>query len=433
MAIQFRGPVEFWKETAAVTVGATVAGAVVGVGAMIVGIGAPIAAAAGAGTLLGGSIAAALVHDTPAATTFATDKPWLRGIVGAVGGAVAALAFAALSWRLDLGLGGVVAAGSLGGLALGVLLGGDGTKSRLSQAAGLLGATVVGAVGAVGLENAASFAVSEGASPLFTSTALAGFLGLWITAGAGLRRLQEQQDPIVERANTLLETVVEPVRTKVLEALSTWSEIGEGVTKDPSMSPSSADETRRQAALLVEHILETAESWSQIHTDLRSPRVKNIGEKLKDLETRLAATDDEVTRGHLGRAQAALLAQKSAVDGLKINMGRAEAAIDAQLALMERLRLAVAQHRVSDRERFNVELTAVAEQAGRLSDDIEALSAAIAEAESLSDRRTLADLERDARKAMGSLAHLTNMSEQRDVDEPNKRDAVVVESVDAQR
>jgi hypothetical protein len=88
---------------------------------------------------------------------------------------------------------------------------------------------------------------------------------------------------------------------------------------------------------------------------------------------------------------------------LKINMGRAEAAIDAQLALMERLRLAVAQHRVSDRERFTVELTAVAEQAGRLSDDLETLSMAIAEAESLSDRRTLADLERDARRSMAAV------------------------------
>ncbi|HEY1097785.1 MAG TPA: hypothetical protein VGF99_02610 [Myxococcota bacterium] len=408
MAIQFRDPAGFWKETAAVTGGATAAGAAVGLATIVAGIGAPIAVVAGGAALLGGSVGAALVHDTPAATTVGRDRPVVRGVVGLVGGTLSALGFAALSWQLGLGTGGTLLAGALGGLALGTLLGGDGVKHRWSQFAGLLGATVVGAVGALGLDNAARFVTSEGGSPLLSSTVLAGFLGLWITAGAGLRRLQPQIDPIIERANTLLETIVEPVRTKILEALATWSEIGDGVNKDASMSPSSADETRKQAALLVEHILETGESWSQIHTDLKSPRVKTVDDKLKDLEARLAATDDDVTRGHLTRAQAALLAQKSAVDGLKINMGRAEAAIDAQLALMERLRLAVAQHRVSDRERFNVELTAVAEQAGRLSDDIEALSLAIAEAETLADRRALADLERDARKAMGSLAHLTS-------------------------
>ena len=170
-----------------------------------------------------------------------------------------------------------------------------------------------------------------------------------------------------------------------------------------SMSSSSREETLKQAELLMTHLLETGTTWGQIHSDLRSPKVKAVDDKLKDLEARLVATSDEVTRGHLGRALAALMAQRSAVDGLKINLGRAEAAIDAQLALLERLRLAVAQHRVSDRERFTVELTAVAEQAGRLSDDLETMSKAIAEAESLSDRRTLADLERDARRSMAAV------------------------------
>lgn len=400
MPIQFKDPAAFSKEIGAVTAGAAVAGAAVGVAGLL---GAPMEAAAGAAALFGGSVAAALVHETPAATTFGEGKPVLRGIVGAIGGAVAGLGFAALSWRLNLGLGGVVGAGALGGLALGTILGGDGVKHRASQLAGLVGATVVGAVGAAGLENAARFAASEGAPLALTTTTLAGMMGLWIAAGAGLRRLQPKADPLTEKANDLLETLAEPVRAKVLEGLATWSEIGQGIAKDASMSASSADETRKQAEHLVTHVLETATTWGQIHSDLLSPKVKAVDDKLKDLDTRLAATDDEVTRGHLGRALAALKAQKSAVDGLKVNMGRAEAAIDAQLALLERLRLAVAQHRVSDRERFMVELSAVAEQAGRLSDDLETLSGAIAEAESLSDRRTLADLERDARRSMQTL------------------------------
>jgi len=420
MAIQFKDPGGFWKETAAVTVGAAVAGAAVGVAGLA---GAPMEAAAGAAALFGGCVAAAVVHETPAAMTFGEKKPLLRGVVGAIGGALAGLGFAALSWRLNLGMGGIVGAGALGGLALGTLLGGDGAKHRASQVAGLAGATIVGAVGAAGIENAARFAASEGAPIAFTSTALAGFLGLWIAAGAGLRRLQQKADPLTERANALLETLVEPVRAKVLEALGTWSEIGQGIATDPSMSASSGEETMKQAELLMTHLLETATTWGQIHSDLKSPKVKAVDEKLKDLESRLAATSDDVTRGHLGRALAALMAQRSAVDGLKINMGRAEAAIDAQLALMERLRLAVAQHRVSDRERFTVELTAVAEQAGRLSDDLETLSMAIAEAESLSDRRTLADLERDARRSMSAVT----------VDNAVDVEAPIEESVPASR
>jgi hypothetical protein len=300
-------------------------------------------------------------------------------------------------------VGGVVGGGALGGLALATLLGGDGVKHRASQVAGLAGATLTGAVGAAGIENAARFAASEGAPVALTSTTLAGLLGLWIAAGAGLRRLQPKADPLTERASALLETLVEPVRSKVQEALATWAEIKAGILKDPSMSSAVAEETIKQTELLVEHVIETATTWGQIHGDLMSPKVKQVDDKLRDLSARLEATNDDVTRAHLTRALAALQAQQSAISGLKVNMGRAEAAIDAQLALLERLRLAVAQHRVSDRERFMVELSAVSEQAGRLSDDLETLARAIAEAETLSDRRTLADLERDARRSMESM------------------------------
>ena len=140
MAIQFKDPGGFWKETAAVTIGAAVAGAAVGVAGLA---GAPMEAAAGAAALFGGCVAAAVVHETPAAMTFGEKKPLLRGVVGAIGGALAGLGFAALSWRLNLGMGGIVGAGALGGLALGTLLGGDGAKHRASQVSGLAGATIV--------------------------------------------------------------------------------------------------------------------------------------------------------------------------------------------------------------------------------------------------------------------------------------------------
>jgi hypothetical protein len=200
------------------------------------------------------------------------------------------------------------------------------------------------------------------------------------------------------------------------------------MAKDDAMSTGAKDETSKQARVLLDALLETARTWGQIHEDITSPKVKAVDDKLSDLEKRLKDTTDDVTRGHLTRALSALQAQRSAIDGLKVGMGRAEAAIDAQLALLERLRLAVAQHRVSDRERFNVELTAVAEQASRLSDDLDALSAAVAEAESLSDRRSLADLERGARRALHNFSEppLGELASQKtEVDAP----AVVEEEV----
>jgi DNA-binding transcriptional ArsR family regulator len=391
MSIVFRAPASFWRETAAVTGGAAAAGAVVGAAGMF---GAPLLAAAGGAALLGGSLGAALTRDRPAAS-------WVRGALGVVGGVLAALGFAALSWRFGLGNFGLLAGGALGGLALASVLGIEkDTPGRGAQALGLAGAAAVGAVGTLGLDNVARFAISEAAPATLTAATMAGMMGLWIAAAAGLRRLEQKKDPLLQKADEVLRALADPMRTKVLEALATWGEIQQGLEKDASISELEADDTDRQVRLLLDAVLEAARTWGQIHEDVTSPRTAAVAQKIEDLMTRMEQTDDDVTRGHLSRALSALTAQRSAIDGLKVNLGRTEAAVDAQLALLERLRLAVAQHRVSDRERFNVELAAVSEQASRLSDDLEALSAAITEAESLSDRRTLADLERDARRAL---------------------------------
>jgi hypothetical protein len=226
---------------------------------------------------------------------------------------------------------------------------------------------------------------------------------LWVAAASGVRRLERVRDPLVSKSDDVLEGLADPVRTRVTDGLQTWKEIDEGVTKDANMSTETASEAMKQARLLVESMLETAQTWKQIHGDLSSPRLKGIEEKLADFEKRANETSDQVTAGHLQRAAQALRAQKAAIDGLRVGCTRAEAALDAQVALLERLRLAVAQHRVSDRERFAVEVSAVGDQVARLSDDLESLSAAIAEAEALSDRKLLADLERAGRRALSHL------------------------------
>lgn len=399
---QFRDAPTFFRETLAVTGGAVAAGIVAGLAAPMIGL--PVATVAGGAALLGGSIGAALTRKRP------TQKP-LRVALGIAGGALAAFGFAALTQAFGLGVFGAALGGWLGGLALGGLLGAEEKMRPGSHVAGLIAASTTGAVGAVALVRIAEFAASEAAPIGITAATMAGALGLWIAAASGLRRFEKVRDPLVAMAEQVLLGLVDPVRAKVTDGLQTFEEIELGLSKDEQMTTDTAQEARRQARLLVESMLETAATWKQIHGELSSPRLRGIEDKLADLEKRAGDTNDDVTKGHLMRAAAALRAQKGAIDGLKIGCARAEAAVDAQVALLERLRLAVAQHRVSDRERFAVEVSAVADQVSKLSDDLESLSAAIAEAESLADRRVLADLERAGRKALTRLDSVESIEE----------------------
>lgn len=393
MAFAFRDAPSFYRETLGVTAGACVAGIASGLAGPTLGI--PLVAAAGAGALAGGTLGAAVVETGP--------RPAWRVLLGIGTAACAAVSFAILADALDLGAVGLLAGGSVGGALLALLLGTRDVRSRTSLVVGMVSSAAVGAIGALGLARMAAFTTSESVSTVLSSALMAAAYGLWVAAAAGLRRVERVRDPLLARAEDLLGTLAEPLKSKVREGIECWQDTLGAAAMDTSMSTETAAETRRQAALLAASMIDTAQTWQQIHVELSNPRLPGLMEKLADLEQRALATTDMTTAGHLQRAIHALRAQSSALDGLKVGAGRAEAAVEAQGALLERLRLAVAQHRVSDRERFSVELTAVGDQVARLSDDLEALSAAIAEAESLADRKTLADLERAGRRALAQL------------------------------
>lgn len=391
MALSFRDAPKFLEETLAVTAGSAAAG-------LVAVIALPPAGAAGAGAaaLLGGTLAAALTRGKP-------ESKIARAALGVVAGGLAAFGFLALANSFGLGLFGLLAGGAMGGLALGGMLGAEDRTPRAARVAGVLAAGAMGVVGSAAIANIQNFAIAEDVPRSVASIAMAGLLGMWVTAAAGVRRLERVRAPLYALFDEVMEFLAEPVHRKVKDAMEAYEEILEGIKKDAQMSPDIADEARKQAEKLAFSVLETGKTWKQIHSDLASPRLAGLDDKLKDLEKRIGETTDGVTQGHLQRAAQALTAQKAAVDGLKVGCQRAEAAIDAQAALLERLRLAVAQHRVSDRERFAVEVSAVADQASRLSDDLESLSQAIAEAEALADRKVLAELERSGRRAITQL------------------------------
>ncbi len=394
MALTFRDSPTFLKEALAVTAGATVAGLLAPLAT-----GLSLVVAAPAAALLGGSLGAALTRRRP------TSK-LLRTCLGAAGGVVAALGHVALSTRFGLDLGGAIAGGALGGLALATLLSSDEEREVTSKSAllGFASAAGVGAIGVVGADRIAAYAASDGTSALVTSTAMAGLMGLWIAAAAGLRRVRVQRDPLLERGEALLGALADPVRARVLEGLKSYEVCLELLGSSPAeMGPATAAEATDHARALVGALLDTADGWRRITLELRGGGTSDIDQKLQDIGLRQQSSDDAITLSHLARAEQALRAQKTALEGLGVGRQRAEAAVDAQVALLDRLRLAIAQFQVSDRERFVLELNAVADQVTRVSEDLDSLSSALAEAESYADRRLLADIERAGRRALERL------------------------------
>jgi hypothetical protein len=394
MKLRFRDSDSFGHEALATTIGAASFGLLA---PLFTGLSLVVAAPAAA--ILGGSLGAALTRGRPRSRL-------LRVLLGAAGGTLAALGHVALSTRFGLDLVGAAAGGALGGLALGTLLASDDEKggSSLTTGLGLGAAALMGAVGVVGVHRLAVYADSVGSPAFVVSGVAAGLLGLWLSASAGLRRLERERDPLLVRYERIAISLQGPVKVRAAQGMHSYAEVMQVLADgDSGMGPSMAEDALQSARALAGALLDTVEGWQRLRSDAGGSSSSDVEQKLADLALRKNGCEDEITLGHLRRAEQALRAQQLALEGLRVGRQRAEAALEAQVALLDRLRLAVAQYNAAERERFSLELSAVTDQVARLTDDLDSVSAALAEAESYADRRLLVDVERAGHRALQRL------------------------------
>jgi len=393
MSITFRDPKSFAHEATQVAAWAGVAGFI----APFV-TGAPLALSICGAALFGGTLGAATSREGPLPS---------KGLIGAIGGGLATLGFAALATRFGLGDMGALIGGALGGLGIGALLSSDeqeASSKNTSAAIGGLAGAILGLTSVAAVANVAKFVEASGAPVLVMSGLTSALMGLWIAAGAGVRRLEKSRDPILVRAQKLMAQLDDVMKDKVAQAMMAYAEIKDALSDESLLGPILRDDAMRQVHALALAVLNTAESHGAARKSANDEGLATIEEKLASMQARLDATDDPVSLGHLTRAVQALRAQRTALQGLTRTLERSEAAIEAQGELLRRLRLAVNRARTEDKEHVSVELSAIDDQVQALSDDLDALNTAISEAESFNDRQLLADVERAGRRALEKLA-----------------------------
>ncbi|MCP4504580.1 MAG: hypothetical protein GY822_32130 [Deltaproteobacteria bacterium] len=389
MALTFRNSKEFVAEAGQVAAWAGVAGFIapfVATGSLALGI-------CGA-ALFGGTLGAAMSREGPVLS---------KGLLGVIGGGLASLGFYALATRFGLGDMGALMGGALGGLGIGALLSSDeedaSEKNRTAAIGGFAGA-VLGLTSVAAVANVAQYAEATGAPILLVSGVSAGLMGLWMAAGAGLRRLEQTRDEIIVRAERLMSKLNRETQDQVAQGMLAYAEIKDSLCDESLMGPTLRHDATTQVNALANAILDTAEGHLQAQNSAAGSGLDEVDAKLERLSEKLEKTEDPVSLGHLTRAVQALRAQKSALSGLSRTRERAEAAMEAQLELLRRLRLAVNRARTEDKEHVALEFEAISDQVDALSDDVEALHSAISEAETFSDRQLLAEMERAGRRAL---------------------------------
>lgn len=332
-----------------------------------------------------------------------------RGVLGTIwGGSTSILAYWA-TLRLGTQADGLWAVCALGGLGLGTWLALEGTQPAEAAAPyrgrllAALGGAISAGLGVFGAAQWLALAESHRVSHAFSAACIAGGFGLWLAAGTGLRHLTRAEHPAVKAARALLFRLQTPVSDMLKQAIAHFETLAQAARHETSpraVQLEAENNTPRLAEALLRSMVQSAENWQNLHDALMTPQLQSVEDKIVRLTQARENNEDSIALAQLTRASQAVRAQQHALKSMETQKNRALANLEAQLALLERLHVAHLQFRLGDPQRFSVERDAVAEQVECLSDDFDALSSALLEAESYSDRDALAEVERTGRKAL---------------------------------
>ena len=308
-----------------------------------------------------------------------------------------------------------------GGLWMGCALGGLGlgfwlmlerapqtqpASSSRPRMLGLLGGAVSAGLGVFGTARWLDVAEAYLVDGPFAAACIAGALGLWLSAGTGLRHLTKAAHPSVAQARTLLPRLQAPVVEMLETAIVHFETLTLAATEktDATLAPiDTTKNTNHLAEALLGSMVQSATAWQNLTDALMTPQLQSVDDKLARLTQAREMSEDSIALAQLTRASQAVRAQQHALHSMETQKLRALANLEAQLALLERLHVAHLQFRLGDPQRFSVERDAVAEQVERFNDDFDAFSEALLEAEAYRDRDALAEVERTGRKALDRM------------------------------
>jgi hypothetical protein len=323
-------------------------------------------------------------------------------LVGAVVGAlfVPAFGFALVPPRRDhrrgdLLLGAALCAvGGIAGLALAPRP--DAPAIAVGLAAGFLAARGVGLTRRVVVSAACGASVALGAfvttrlaagpfadlPPLTAALGGGALAGLTAALGAVALHVTLERDGVLEAWAALKDSLEGEVGGIVDQALIAYRRIG---TALDALAPEERAPLRKAVNDLTLSILQLARRLVAIDREAHATSTEELAKRLETLDRKIAATDDRVAREQYGLARTAVLAQLTYLKDIGAGRERIIARMHHDLAGLERLRLALVNHRSADVQRVSADVQVILDDLRSLGQEFDLKAEAMGEAQAAID------------------------------------------------
>ena len=197
---------------------------------------------------------------------------------------------------------------------------------------------------------------------LFAAPMHGAVYGFLVAMGLVVRQLRLDRDPVALAFLEMRPSLSGEMLELCERAMGIHRRITEEVRQRKDQGTSTEPKLVAQVEKLVLKILALGRRWQEVERQAGSTTAEALADRLGDLRQKVSASQDPVARRQYQKAQDALEAQLGYLREISRSRERVMARVHNYLAALERLHLAVLNHRGADAAKFSDELQPIMDE-----------------------------------------------------------------------
>jgi NADH dehydrogenase/NADH:ubiquinone oxidoreductase subunit G len=200
-----------------------------------------------------------------------------------------------------------------------------------------------------------------------------------LASGLVVRQICFDPDRVAQRFEQIEPQLSDEMAEPVRRAIETHAQVKEALRqRQDDGKPGDGAVIRRVEAVVLD-LLALAERWQSVEREANRTSAENLTRRLQEISDRMTATSDEVARRQYAQARDALGAQLGYLRDISRTRERVVARIHNHLAALERLHLAVLNHRGADAAKLFDEVVPMLDAIDEMGQEMDFASEAMSE------------------------------------------------------
>ncbi len=192
------------------------------------------------------------------------------------------------------------------------------------------------------------------------------------------RQISFERDPVTEAYDKVRPTLTGEMKDLSDRAVELYGRIQQ-VLRDRGVQGGPAESLNATVRNLVLKVVHLGPKWNEVEREVGRTSAADLTARIEGLEKKIAETSDEVARKQYRMAKDALTSQVRYLQDISRSRERVTARVHNYLATLERLHLAVVNHRGADAAKFSDEIQPILDEISSIGAEVDFASEAMRE------------------------------------------------------